>query len=91
MSGLESLRLENETFFCFLMFCVTCMILFSLYSVRNSAMQGHKMTVVETDGVHVVPFVTDNLYIYSGETYSVLVTTDQNHSRNYGISINVIA
>jgi len=49
------------------------------------------MTVVETDGVHVVPFVTDNLYIYSGETYSVLVTTDQNHSRNYGISINVIA
>nr|TKS12692.1 hypothetical protein D5086_0000061140 [Populus alba] len=60
-------------------------------SALSFQIEGHKMTVVETDGVHVVPFVTDNLYIYSGETYSVLVTTDQNHSRNYGISINVIA
>lgn len=45
--------------------------------------QGHNMTVVETDGHYVEPFVVNNLFIYSGETYSVLVTANQDPSRNY--------
>ncbi|KAK6238032.1 hypothetical protein QUC31_003501 [Theobroma cacao] len=53
--------------------------------------QDHEMTVVEADGHYVEPFVTKNLYIYSGETYSVLVTADQDPSRNYWTSINVVA
>uniref|UniRef100_A0A2N9H721 L-ascorbate oxidase n=1 Tax=Fagus sylvatica TaxID=28930 RepID=A0A2N9H721_FAGSY len=41
------------------------------------------MTVVEADGHYVEPFVVKNLYIYSGETYSVLIKADQDPSRNY--------
>jgi FtsP/CotA-like multicopper oxidase with cupredoxin domain len=32
------------------------------------------MTVVEADGHYVKPFVVKNLNIYSGETYSVLIS-----------------
>jgi len=49
------------------------------------------MTVVEADGHYVDPFVVKNLYIYSGETYSVLVKTDQDPSRNYWITSNVVS
>ncbi|KAJ0709138.1 putative oxidoreductase [Helianthus annuus] len=45
--------------------------------------QGHNMTVVEADGHYVEPFVVNNLFIYSGETYSVLITANQDPSRNY--------
>lgn len=41
------------------------------------------MTVVEADGHYVDPFVVKNLFIYSGETYSVIVKADQDPSRNY--------
>ncbi|CAN1224625.1 L-ascorbate oxidase [Linum grandiflorum] len=53
--------------------------------------QGHNMTVVEADGHYVDPFVIQTLYIYSGETYSVLVKTDQDPSRNYRIASNVVS
>jgi L-ascorbate oxidase len=49
------------------------------------------MTVVEADGNYVEPFETKNLYINSGETYSVLVKADQNSSRNYWITTNVVS
>ncbi|KAF6149209.1 hypothetical protein GIB67_026065 [Kingdonia uniflora] len=52
--------------------------------------QGHNLTVVEADGHYVEPFVVKNLNIYSGETYSVLVKTDQDPSRNYWLASNVI-
>ncbi|CAM0952255.1 unnamed protein product [Alopecurus aequalis] len=45
--------------------------------------EGHSMTVVEADGHYVRPFVVRNLFIYSGETYSVLVKADQDPRRNY--------
>ncbi|XP_076960513.1 L-ascorbate oxidase-like [Bidens hawaiensis] len=45
--------------------------------------EGHNMTIVETDGHYVEPFVVKNLFIYSGETYSVLITANQDPSRNY--------
>ncbi|XP_022732291.1 L-ascorbate oxidase-like [Durio zibethinus] len=55
----------------------------------NLAIGGHKMLVVEADGNYVQPFAVNDLDIYSGETYSVLVRTDQLPSKNYWISIGV--
>ncbi|OWM69087.1 hypothetical protein CDL15_Pgr025274 [Punica granatum] len=58
-------------------------------SSLNFAIGGHKMVVVEADGNYVQPFATDDLDIYSGETYSVLVTTDQDPTLNYWVSVGV--
>ncbi|KFK26362.1 hypothetical protein AALP_AA8G238700 [Arabis alpina] len=55
----------------------------------NLAIQGHKLVVVEADGNYITPFTTDDIDIYSGESYSVLLTTDQNPSQNYWISVGV--
>ncbi|XP_022740762.1 L-ascorbate oxidase-like [Durio zibethinus] len=65
----------------------------SLTSLSSLSFQieDHEMTVVEADGQYVEPFVTKNLFIYSGETYSVLVTANQDPSRNYWTSINVVS
>lgn len=49
------------------------------------------MTVVEADGHNVEPFVVQNLYIYSGETYSVLVKADQDPKRNYWMSTKIVS
>lgn len=40
------------------------------------------MTVVEADGNSVEPFHVTDIDIYSSESYSVLITTDQNPSSN---------
>ncbi|GMP32751.1 hypothetical protein CsSME_00006370 [Camellia sinensis var. sinensis] len=53
--------------------------------------EGHNMTVVEADGHYVEPFVVKNLFIYSGETYSVLIKADQDPSRNYWASSKVVS
>lgn len=45
--------------------------------------------VVEADGNYVQPFAVNDLDIYSGESYSVLITTDQDPSHNYWLSIGV--
>jgi L-ascorbate oxidase len=66
----------------FLMICVVCGFLLK---------QGHNMTVVEADGSYVEPFVVENLFIYSGETYSVLIKADQEPSRNYWMTTNVVS
>jgi len=55
----------------------------------NFVIQGHKMTVVEADGHYVEPFEVDNLDLYSGETYSVLVKANQDPSKNYWAGMNV--
>lgn len=47
------------------------------------------MVVVEADGNYVQPFTVTDMDIYSGESYSVLFTTDQNPSINYWISVGV--
>ncbi|CAK9165713.1 unnamed protein product [Ilex paraguariensis] len=47
------------------------------------------MVVVEADGNYLRPFSVNDVDIYSGETYSVLFTTDQNPSKNYWISVSV--
>ncbi|EEF32187.1 L-ascorbate oxidase [Ricinus communis] len=56
----------------------------------NLAIDGHKMLVVEADGNYVKPFETDSLDIYSGESYSVIITTNQHPYQNYWISAGVI-
>ncbi|CAL0325142.1 unnamed protein product [Lupinus luteus] len=60
-------------------------------SALSFQIEGHNMTVVEADGHFVEPFVVKNLFIYSGETYSVLVKANQDPSRNYWITSNVVA
>ncbi|KAK6164046.1 hypothetical protein DH2020_000910 [Rehmannia glutinosa] len=55
----------------------------------NLAIGNHKMLVVEADGNNLQPFSVDNMDIYSGESYSVLFTTNQDPSKNYWISISV--
>ncbi|XP_031736736.1 L-ascorbate oxidase-like isoform X2 [Cucumis sativus] len=51
--------------------------------------QNHTMLVVEADGNYVQQFVTSDIDIYSGESYSVLVTTNQSTTQNYWASIGV--
>ncbi|KAL5703897.1 L-ascorbate oxidase [Ranunculus cassubicifolius] len=60
-------------------------------SALNFEIEGHNMTVVETDGHYVEPFVVKNLNIYSGETYSVLVKADQDPSRNYWATSSIVS
>ncbi|KAE9614486.1 hypothetical protein Lal_00012267 [Lupinus albus] len=55
----------------------------------NLAISNHKLIVVEADGNYVQPFSVDDLDIYSGESYSVLINTDQNPKKNYWLSIGV--
>ncbi len=52
-------------------------------------LQGHNLTVVTIDGRYIEPVVVENLDIYSGQSYSVLFTADQDQSRNYWAGINV--
>uniref|UniRef100_A0A0D9XFE7 L-ascorbate oxidase n=1 Tax=Leersia perrieri TaxID=77586 RepID=A0A0D9XFE7_9ORYZ len=60
-------------------------------SSLSFAIEGHTMTVVEADGYYVTPATVTNLFIYSGETYSVLLTADQNPSRNYWATSHVVS
>ncbi|KAL9244349.1 hypothetical protein vseg_018135 [Gypsophila vaccaria] len=55
----------------------------------NLAIGNHKLTIVEADGNYVKPFTVDDLDIYSGESYSILLHTNQNPSKNYWISLGV--
>ncbi|XP_027343254.1 L-ascorbate oxidase-like [Abrus precatorius] len=55
----------------------------------NLAISNHKLLVVEADGNYVEPFMVDDMDIYSGESYSVLLRTDQDPSKNYWLSIGV--
>lgn len=58
-------------------------------SSLNFLIQRHQMTIVEADGNYVEPIQVQNLDIYSGETYSVLLTADQDPSTNYWAALNV--
>ncbi|KAL6502605.1 hypothetical protein OROHE_024258 [Orobanche hederae] len=60
-------------------------------SALSFEIEGHNMTVVEADGHYVEPFVVKNLFVYSGETYSVLIEADQDPSRNYWASAKVVS
>ncbi|KAH7859601.1 hypothetical protein Vadar_003097 [Vaccinium darrowii] len=53
--------------------------------------EGHNMTVVEADGHNVEPFEVKNLFIYSGETYSILIKANQAPTRNYWAVSKVVS
>lgn len=55
----------------------------------NLAVGNHKLTVVEADGNYVDPFAVDDIDLYSGDSYSVLLTADQDPSSNYWVSVGV--
>ncbi|KAK1395414.1 L-ascorbate oxidase [Heracleum sosnowskyi] len=57
-------------------------------SSLNFKIQDHELKVVEADGNYVEPFSVDDLDVYSGESYSVLLRTKKT-SGNYWISIGV--
>ena len=44
-----------------------------------------------SDGHYLEPIVVKNLFIYSGETYSVLLKSNQNPSRNYWMTTSVVS
>ncbi|KAL6602886.1 hypothetical protein ACP70R_043247 [Stipagrostis hirtigluma subsp. patula] len=61
-------------------------------SALNLQVQGHELTVVEADGNYVKPFTVDDIDIYSGESYSVLLktkTAEQGPLSSYWISVGV--
>ncbi|KAF3441558.1 hypothetical protein FNV43_RR15472 [Rhamnella rubrinervis] len=58
---------------------------------ENFMIANHTMTVVEADGNYVEPFTVDNLDVNTGESYSVLITTNQKPNENYWVSVGVIA
>ncbi|KAK4482782.1 hypothetical protein RD792_009952 [Penstemon davidsonii] len=58
-------------------------------SSLNLAIGNHKLVVVEADGNYLQPFSVDNIDIQSGDSYSILFTTDQDPSQNYWISVSV--
>ncbi|ESQ42133.1 hypothetical protein EUTSA_v10013093mg [Eutrema salsugineum] len=55
----------------------------------NLAVEGHQLEVVEADGNYVAPFTVNDIDIYSGETYSVLLRTHPSPSKKYWISVGV--
>ncbi|CAN6169637.1 unnamed protein product [Urochloa humidicola] len=55
----------------------------------NLAIGNHKLTVVEADGNYVDPFAVDDIDLYSGDSYSVLLTTDQDPLANYWVTVGV--
>ncbi|KAI3969939.1 hypothetical protein MKW92_006662 [Papaver armeniacum] len=54
----------------------------------NLVIGNHKMILVEADGNYLQPKWIDNLDIYSGESYSVILHTGQDPSMNYWISVS---
>lgn len=43
----------------------------------NFTIDGHPMTVIETDGIETEPLVVDSLAVFAGQRYSVVVTANQ--------------
>lgn len=47
--------------------------------------EDHEMTIVEIDGVYTEPTKADTLYIAAAQRYAVLITTQNETDRNYGM------
>ena len=43
----------------------------------NFTIDGHPMTVIETDGIETEPLVVDSIPVFAGQRYSVVVTANQ--------------
>ncbi|KAI3980315.1 hypothetical protein MKX01_001386 [Papaver californicum] len=53
----------------------------------NLVIANHRMLLVEADGNYLQPKYVTNLDIYSGESYSVILSTGQDPSVNYWVSV----
>lgn len=60
-----------------------------LFASQYLAIEGHKFTIVEVDGVYVEPYEVDFLYVSVAQRYGVLVTTKDSKDKNYRF-LNVI-
>ena len=49
----------------------------SCYPWFNFTIDGHPMTIIETDGVETEPLVVDSIPVFAGQRYSVVVTANQ--------------
>ncbi|KAI5059105.1 hypothetical protein GOP47_0025424 [Adiantum capillus-veneris] len=58
-------------------------------SSLNFVVEKHKLKVVEADGNYVEPAEVDDLDIYPGQSYSVLLNSNQFPGRNYWVALNV--
>ena len=54
----------------------------SLFAFRFS-IDGHKLTVIATDGYYIQPVEADYVILHSGERYDVLVTANQTGQSNF--------
>ncbi|KAJ1302821.1 hypothetical protein OPQ81_003127 [Rhizoctonia solani] len=57
----------------------------SAISSFKFAIEGHKLTIIEADGIPHEPLVVDNFDIYAGQRYSIIVETNQTVA-NYWVS-----
>src|ERR1700761_1250023 len=48
--------------------------------------EGHKMTIVEVDGVYTQPAAADMIYMGAAQRYGVLITTKNDTSANFPIT-----
>ena len=78
MSPLAVINVEQGKRYRFRIIGASCDLWF------NFTIDGHAMTVIETDGVETEPLVVDSLAVYAGQRYSVVVTANQT-SGNYWI------
>ncbi|RDB27686.1 Laccase-4 [Hypsizygus marmoreus] len=56
----------------------------SAYSGYTFSIEGHRLSIIEIDGVSHVPLTVDQIPIYAAQRYSVVLTAD-NAVRNYWI------
>ncbi|KAF8075293.1 laccase 17 [Lyophyllum atratum] len=56
----------------------------SVYSGYEFSIEGHRLTIIEVDGINHVPLTVDRFEIYIGQRYSVILTADQ-PVKNYWI------
>ena len=61
----------------------------SLYAYRFS-IDGHRITVIATDGNYIQPVEADYIVIHSGERYDVTVTTDQTGQQDFWIRAETV-
>ena len=53
-----------------------------IFAFRFS-IDGHRFTVIATDGVYIEPVVADYVIIHAGERYDILVTANQTEQANF--------
>ena len=61
----------------------------SIYAFRFS-IDGHRLTVIATDGNYIEPIETDYVLLHSGERYDVLVTANQTTQSDFWMRVETL-